>query len=519
MGAQFILNLQYEIIISTHQRRPCHMNKIFLTGSTGTMGLATLKELLGRKNNFVIALVFDSKKDKKIIRKYKNHKNLEIIYGDLRDKSLIERCIKDIDFILHIGALVSPMADKVPELAMETNYGSALNIIDAVKKQSNSDEIGVVFTHSVAMTGCRLPPIHWGRVGDPIKVSMFDYYAVGKVASERALFESGLAKWVSVRQSGMLPINKEAAGGIISHQNLNNVLEWSTAEESGRLMANICETWIPNSFWRHAYNIGGGEKYRFTSWQFFDKSFEGVGRCRDIIDPRQSAIYNFHGQFYTDSDELEKICNYRFIDADTYFDKQLGQLKRLSKIPVIRWLIPSKGKLKKMFSSYSHQDPGVDWMIENNKQDHIKAFFGSDEKRKHIKTFQEGYELKEPSMTQSLLNHGYDEALPASELSIKDMTKAAIYRGGECQSGSMNKGDLFTPLTWKCHYGHIFNASPNLILKGGHWCPECERDSWNFAEIAKHNPFFAQVWTPIHGNEDSVKIKKIYNDLTVEDKR
>ena len=44
-----------------------------------------------------------------------------------------------------------------------------------------------------------MPPIHWGRVGDPIKPSMFDYYAVSKVAAERYVIESGLKYWVSLR--------------------------------------------------------------------------------------------------------------------------------------------------------------------------------------------------------------------------------------------------------------------------------------------------------------------------------
>ena len=40
----------------------------------------------------------------------------------------------------------------------------------------------------VAETGDRMPPVHWGRVGDPIKPSMFDYYAVSKVAAGAACY-------------------------------------------------------------------------------------------------------------------------------------------------------------------------------------------------------------------------------------------------------------------------------------------------------------------------------------------
>ena len=57
------------------------------------------------------------------------------------------------------------------------------NIIDCIRKQGRADQVKFVYIGTVAETGDRMPPIHWGRVGDPIKPSMFDYYAVSKVAA------------------------------------------------------------------------------------------------------------------------------------------------------------------------------------------------------------------------------------------------------------------------------------------------------------------------------------------------
>ena len=54
----------------------------------------------------------------------------------------------------------------------------------------------------------------------------------------------------------------------------------------------------------------------------------------------------------------------------------------------------------------------------------------------------------------------------------------------------------------------LTKVANTIVLKGGHWCPICENDAWNHAEIAKHNPFFSQVWTPIHGDIDFLFIKK-----------
>jgi hypothetical protein len=87
------------------------------------------------------------------------------------------------------------------------------------------------------------------------------------------------------------------------------------------------------------------------------------------------------------------------------------------------------------------------------------------------------------------------------------MKKAAEYRGGKCLSVRLGK-DMYTPIKWKCHCGHEFEMSPNLVLKGGHWCPECLPMPWNYDEIARHNPFFAQVW---YSHHDKVE-NNIYTD-------
>ena len=69
---------------------------------------------------------------------------------------------------------------------------------------------------------------------------------------------------------------------------------------------------------------------------------------------------------------------------------------------------------------------------------------------------------------------------------------------------------------WQCASGHEFAASVALVLLGGHWCPECEAPPWNYDEIAKKNPFFAQAYSNTHGRDENnfyseeVCLKEIY---------
>ena len=152
----------------------------------------------------------------------------------------------------------------------------------------------------------------------------------------------------------------------------------------------------------------------------------------------------------------------------------------------------------------------LDWAETNNKH-RMSAYYGSKEEYDQIPKKWEDFEIQQfdkdtSAAEQFKLDHGYDESKPESELDINDMKQAAKFRGGECLSDTMVKGDLATKLKWKCgHCGTEFEASPALILLGGHWCPECfiPHKAWDYDAIAKDNPFFAQVWYPNHRKDEN----------------
>lgn len=228
---------------------------VFITGATGGMGYETLKQILGDTDKLnVTILVRDSQKNHKLLEPYGNTEGLRILWGDLLDFDCVYEGVKEADLVLHIAAFVSPAADYYPEKAMKNNYGSTKNIIEAVKKAGRQDICKFVNIGTVAETGDRMPPIHWGRVGDPIKPSMFDYYAVSKVAAERYVIEAGLKYWVSLRQTGIIgPAMSKIRDAIMFHNCFDNVLEYVSDRDSGRLMRNLCvfdaEGMLPEEFW------------------------------------------------------------------------------------------------------------------------------------------------------------------------------------------------------------------------------------------------------------------------------
>lgn len=476
---------------------------VFLTGASGNMGQEGLKQLLQRRDRFdIVALVLPTAKDREVMAQYDDEPGLKIIWGDLTRYEDVLRGVSGADYVLHVGGMVSPYADYHPKLTTRVNVGAVANILKAIKAGPDPDRVKLVYIGTVAQTGDRNPPIHWGRTGDPIKISVYDNYAISKTIAERMVIESGLKYWVSLRQTGVLYSGiLNAMDPIMFHEPVNGVFEWVTAKDSGRLLANVCEEDVPEEFWRKIYNIGGGEKYRTVNYDFMQQCFKvlGIDDFRKVVDLNWFATRNFHGQWYEDSDVLEEYLHFRSGSLEEF----LEELKNHAplKLKMARF-VPAFAIKKFVMEPVAKKAFGPLHWIHHHVQDRITAFFGSREAWEQIPSW-DHYCYPQPSQTPQRLNHGYDESKPKEELELADMIEAAKFRGGECRSSSMRKGDLTAKLSWKCAFGHEFEASPTLVLLGGHWCPHCLPAPWNYDEEAKRNPFFAQVWYPLHEKNEA----------------
>lgn len=84
-------------------------------------------------------------------------------------------------------------------------------------------------------------------------------------------------------------------------------------DDSGRLLANIYIKNLPEKFWKNVYNIGGGESFRKTNYEFLSTvlAAAGIKDIEKIFEPSWFATRNFHGQYYLDSDRLNEYLDFR----------------------------------------------------------------------------------------------------------------------------------------------------------------------------------------------------------------
>ncbi|MCC7361327.1 MAG: NAD(P)-dependent oxidoreductase [Anaerolineales bacterium] len=472
---------------------PSDTQRVFLTGASGGMGRAGLEALLaGPERREVVALVPPTENDQRIMAPYLR-RGVRVIWGDLTHYADVLAGVSGADYVLHVGGLVSPLADAQPKRTLEVNVGAARNIVRAIQAQPEPERVRLVYIGTIAQTGHRPAPIHWGRVGDPIKLSTFDTYALSKTIAERLIVDSGLRHWVSLRQTGIARMAASTRlDPILFHTPLADVLEWVTPRDSGRLLANVCAPTVPPDFWGRIYNIGGGQPNRLTNVELFERTLRATGlrHPRRALDPRWFALRNFHGHWFSDSDRLEALVPFRTQTLDEYLAEQA---------PLVPWYIRLGSAFPQLVRRRLERvarGPGgtLHWLAHGDEA-RIAAYFGSREAWGAIRGW-EAWEAVRPTSTPSQLDHGYDEQLPREAISLTDVQAAARFRGGQCLSTDMPRGDWRALLRWQCHAGHEFTASLNLILMGGHWCPTCLADPASYPQLAQHSAFFRQVWRP-----------------------
>lgn len=458
--------------------------RVCITGATGTMGMATLHEFAGRSDRFDITVLARSSKINR--KKLAAFPGIRVVWGDLCRLADVKQAVEDADFVLHMGGMVPPAAEWYPKKTLEVNLMAARNVAQAVLQGSKADSCKVVYVGSIAELGDRRPPYHWGRTGDPIAPSPNDAYAVSKVEAEREVVESGLKNWLVLRQSGILypELLLKGTDPITFHVPLRGMLEWVTVEDSGRLMANICESDIPEQLWNKFYNIGSGESYRLTNYEFEKLLLRALG-CpppEKVFEAEWFATQNFHGQWFLDSDRLEELTHFRSGEScDEYFVRMRRSTPWYFRLAPHAPAFLIKAGMKMVAKTHTL---GTLWWRKHNVTKRINTHFGSIEQWENIPSWAgqlpelANYPAGEPrgmrkSQGHKALNHGFDET--KSVLTIEDMQQKAAFNGGKCLSTAMTPGDMRTKLEWQCSCGERFMASPTLILHGGHWCPACLR--------------------------------------------
>jgi len=152
--------------------------RVLVTGGAGFIGSHLVDKLANSGYSLVVIDNLSRGKMNNVEGRLRDP-NVRFIKGDIRDVELIRNCVRDIDAVVHLAAVISvPFSFENPSLTFDINVNGTFNLLDACARA------GVrrfVFVSSCAVYGdpCYLP------VDERHPTSPLSPYATSKLEGEK----------------------------------------------------------------------------------------------------------------------------------------------------------------------------------------------------------------------------------------------------------------------------------------------------------------------------------------------
>lgn len=319
-------------------------SKILVTGAAGTIGRAVVAALAGHPERpEIVALDRDTPAARRALRPFAGRATL--VFGDITRPNTLAAACAGVDVVIHLAAVMPPVADDDPMLADRVNRGGTAALVAALEQDAPGAFL--IFASSIAVYGDRLtrPDI---RVGDPLVPSEGDYYAQTKIAGE-AITQASQLDWTILRLTAVM--GGHGMSPLMFHMPLDTVLEIVTIEDAARALVGAA--FARNTLSGRIFNVGGGRACRTDYRSFLANSFARAGLGAFDLPEAAFATRNFHCGALVDGDELEAILHFRHDTLEDYYDRWARALPwwqrhaaRLLRAPIKARLVAGSEPLK-----------------------------------------------------------------------------------------------------------------------------------------------------------------------------
>ena len=177
--------------------------RVLVTGGAGFVGSKIVERLLDLQASVMILDDFFTGQDSNLPAAW----SFDLVRGTVCDEELVDRCVREADYVVHAAARNIIISTKNPREDFETNIGGTLNILMAARKHQPKR---LVYTSSTSVYGNpRHLPINEDEGLNPLTP-----YAVSKLAGEHyclAFYESYDVPAGVVRYSNVYGPNQDPA--------------------------------------------------------------------------------------------------------------------------------------------------------------------------------------------------------------------------------------------------------------------------------------------------------------------
>jgi UDP-glucose 4-epimerase len=312
--------------------------RVLVTGGAGRLGINVCK-LLMQTGYTVRILDLRNPRNLKSVRELGD--SVEMCWDDITQPESIRRALDQTDIVVHMAAVLPPLALQLPELAKRVNIDGTRTLVEAIKQKQNT--IPLIYTSSVAIFGST-PDAVEPVSPDRNQPHPMDAYAETKFQAENIIKQSGL-NFVILRLTAIpyLTIEVKDLKQIYSIP-LNNRVEFCHPDNVALAIGNAVKNFTAAN--GKTLIISGGSNQRML---YKDMIGGILGIIGLPLPPENKFTKEPYYLDWYDTGESERLLRFQihtFADYLNDFTKQLSQRYGRLFVPFMRRFVgPLFGKV------------------------------------------------------------------------------------------------------------------------------------------------------------------------------
>ncbi len=292
------------------------MKKVLVTGAAGAIGVNVLKYLLSEGKYEITAVDLANNKSYKRLKKYKRRAN--IVYADLTDPVITDGLVKNQDYIIHLASVTPNLGNAKKELCEVVDYKITENIVKAITFYN--PKCNLIYTSTTTVYKESLEEVTTKSKEAILKE---DYYSSYKLKSEN-LIKKNIHNYTIYRLPMVLtnPANNYFVYNGINAETIEVI---SDLDVSYALVKSLD---YYDKLNKKIFNLAGGKSCQIQYKDLINQILLIYGISFKYLANLIFVNKNYHGFIYNDSDELNKIINFRNDSISSFMMRLKRQTKK-----------------------------------------------------------------------------------------------------------------------------------------------------------------------------------------------
>lgn len=312
--------------------------RVLLTGGAGRLGIHICKKLL--KEGFQVRVFdLDNTRNRKSVKCIQE--KVEVFWGDVTRAETVRAAMDGVDAVVHMAAILPPVAYEKPELAKKVNVGGTKIIVDLLKEKGG--HIPFVFTSSAAVFG-PTPQATEPLCPDRHQPQPKDVYGETKFLAERAIKESGIDYLILRLTATMYLMFEMSDIRRMFTIPLHNRIEYCHPDDTACAIVNALKNFDVAK--GNTLVVSGGPQQRMLYQEMIGKILGVLGLP---LPPAGKFVKKPYYLDWYDTSKAQKLLRYQRNSFGDYLNDYARELTRVYSplfLPFMRYFVgPIFGKL------------------------------------------------------------------------------------------------------------------------------------------------------------------------------